>query len=83
MNTPINLDDMLTPEQCAAWLHLKPRELDEDARTGRIPCFKISHKKRRFHPRTIIATLSRRAGVPMELLAVSFGMSEPKTDNRK
>ena len=74
MNTP-DLDAMLTREQAAQWLQVTPRWLAEDAMKRRpsIPVFKPGHATARYHPRTIIATLAKRAGVQEDLITVSFG----------
>lgn len=50
----VDLDALLTVEQCAAWLQMNPRVVGEKARTGDLPCHKIGTLVR-FHPRTILA----------------------------
>jgi hypothetical protein len=52
-----DLDAMLTPEECAKWLRMKPREFDAKVNEGVIPCVRISRKTRRFHPRTVLQKL--------------------------
>jgi hypothetical protein len=53
--------------------------LAEDAMkpTPSIPVFKPGHSTARYHPRTIIATLAKRAGVADETLTASLGIIQP------
>lgn len=55
-----DLDSLLTPEQCAAWLQMKERVLLANVRLGRIPVVKVNARVLRFHPRTILATQSAK-----------------------
>ena len=73
---PPQLDDMLTREQCAAWMGMSSRELMAKSRGNRapIPAFRPSPKLIRYHPRTIIAKLAAEAGVPERVIAASFGL---------
>lgn len=50
----VDLDAMLTTEQCSKWLQLEPKALNRKARTGLIPCVPMSDHTFRFHPRTIL-----------------------------
>ncbi len=74
MNAP-DLDAMLNKEQCAEWFGINTRQLA----AMNLPAFRPSHKVVRYHPRTIIAVLARRAGVPMDTIQASFG----RPDNGK
>jgi hypothetical protein len=72
------LDEMLTREQCAAWLGVTARYLAEDAMSSgpKIPAFKPSHKVIRYHPRTVLAKMAFDAGVPLQIIAASHGVVE-------
>ncbi len=59
---PKSLDEILTLEECASWLMLKPRDLKEKVRAGRIPAIKLNQRVLRFHPRTVLLKL----GVPKD-----------------
>ena len=59
---PQSLDEILTLEECAAWLLLKPRDLLAKVRAGRIPAIRLNQRVLRFHPRTVLLKL----GVPSE-----------------
>lgn len=74
------LDSMLTREQAAQWLNISEEDLAGKSRgeKPKIPAFKPSKKMVRYHPRTIISVLARRAGVPTDLIAASFGITEQK-----
>ena len=50
----VPLDATLTTEQCAKWLQLTPREVNDKARKGIIPAIPMSGQSFRFHPRTIL-----------------------------
>jgi hypothetical protein len=73
-----HLDEILSREQCAAWLGVAVRYLAEDAMSGapKIPAFKPSHKVVRYHPRTILAKMAFDAGVPLQIIAASYGATE-------
>ena len=54
--TGIDLDALMTPEECAAWLKIEKRTLiAKNARRNRIPVVKINQRVFRFHPRSILA----------------------------
>lgn len=74
MNTP-TLDSMLKRSEAAKWLGMSEYTLREKALgpEAYIPVFREGQGFERYHPRTIIATLARRAGVPMDVIAASFG----------
>lgn len=57
---PPHPDAVLTPEQCAAWLGLKRRQLH---RAG-VPHVRVSHKIRRYRVRDVLAWLEQRAVRP-------------------
>ena len=61
----VQLDDMLEPEPAAKWLKITKRDLLEKSRQRLIPVFELGPKTLRFHPRTIIAFFSRKAGLPI------------------
>lgn len=63
------LDDMISPEQCAAWLGISVRELHAKSQVSRpeIPAFRVGSQKR-FHPRTVLAVLASRAGVSSRII---------------
>ncbi len=69
---PASLDEILTLEECAAWLVLRPRDLLDKVRAGRIPAIKLNKRVLRFHPRTVLLKL----GVPSE----AVGMAKNQTD---
>jgi hypothetical protein len=77
------LDDLLTRDQCAEWLQVEARYLAEDAMEvkPKIPVFRPSRKVVRYHPRTILSKLAREAGVPMEVIAASYGLNETRCDH--
>ena len=62
-----SLDEILTLEECAAWLLLKPRDLLAKVRAGRIPAIRLNQRVLRFHPRTVLLKL----GVPGEGVGVA------------
>jgi len=71
------LDAMLNSEQCAKWLGLSEQRFLKKTRgrKAKIPAFPLNGRVIRFHPRTIIAKLATDAGVPMPVIAASFGMT--------
>ncbi|MGN6556302.1 MAG: hypothetical protein ACTHLW_21535 [Verrucomicrobiota bacterium] len=76
---------MLDRDDCAAWLKVKRRYLDDDAMldTPKIPVFRPSPKVVRYHPRTILAKLAKDAGVSFEVIAASYGVNEqPKGEQQ-
>ena len=74
MNQQVNLDDLLTLEECSAWFRLNKRDLAVKSRGKRpaVPGFWLNCKVVRFHPRTILAKLAHESGVPVEVIAASF-----------
>lgn len=74
-STPINLDDVIDRQECAAWLKVKESWLANDAGQTypKIPVFKIGAKTVRYHRRTILAALARRAKIDPETIAASYG----------
>ena len=72
----VELDAMLTLEEAAPWLRLKPRELSAKSRGCKpaIPAFRLNQRVIRFHPRTIIAKLAHDAGVPLAVISASFSL---------
>jgi hypothetical protein len=70
----VNLDDLLTLDEAAAWLRLNRRDLSEKSRGRRavIPAIRVNRKVIRFHPRTILAKFAADAGVPLEVIAASY-----------
>ena len=65
---PGSLDEILTLEECAAWLVLKPRDLKDKVRAGRIPAIRLNKRVLRFHPRTVLLKL----GVPNDAVGMSM-----------
>lgn len=76
----IRLDDLIDREPCAAWLGVASTWLAQDAMKAspKIPCFSLGHKTKRYHPRTILTVLAKRAGVSLEIIAASYGVTETK-----
>jgi hypothetical protein len=70
----MNLDDMLTRKEAAAWLRLSERQLVARTlgRRPKIPAFRLSRECLLFHPRTIIAKLATDAGVAPEIIQTSL-----------
>jgi hypothetical protein len=66
----MNLDQMITADECAKWLGVTRRVLLSKCRGRRpvIPGFWINRRVVRFHPRTVLAALSRRAGLKEDLI---------------
>jgi len=50
----VELDQLLTPTEAAAWLGMSTRVLLANARRKRIPSIHINERVIRFHPRTIL-----------------------------
>ena len=65
---PESLDEILTLEECAAWLVLKPRDLKDKVRAGRIPAIRLNQRVLRFHPRTVLLKL----GVPKDAVGMTL-----------
>lgn len=70
----IELDAMLTLEETAAWLKMKPGEVMKKHRAEIVRGFAIGHNTIRWHPRSVIAQLARREGVSPENIAAMFGL---------
>jgi hypothetical protein len=51
----VPLDAMLTAQQCAEWLQMSLRELQERTRERVIPVCEFTQKAKRYHPRTILS----------------------------
>jgi hypothetical protein len=66
------LDRMLTPDECAAWLKIKRRELDEKRRKKQIPAIQLGHRTIRYHPRTVVASMALERGVSPKVIAAMF-----------
>ena len=56
---PIDLDQILTAQQCARWLGLTQYQFDKQSRLGVIPTQRIGQRTRRYHPRTVLAKLNK------------------------
>ena len=76
------LDALLIREDAAAWMGLTPRGLTKLSQGPRpaIPAFRINSAVVRFHPRTILAKMARDAGVPMETVAASYGITQTQQE---
>lgn len=81
-DAPINLDDVMTPEECAPWAKVTVSWLANDrAQTyPKVPFFKLGAKTVRYHRRTILAVWARRAQIDHETIAASYG-TNPKAEN--
>ena len=55
---PIDLDELMTAWQCAAWLKKPRRWVIERSRAGLLPVVRLSKRDFRYHPRTVLAALS-------------------------
>jgi len=64
---PESLDEILTLEECASWLGLRPRDLKDKVRAGRIPAIRLNQRVFRFHPRTVLLKL----GVPKDAVGMT------------
>ena len=64
-----SLDTVLKREQVAAWLQVRPRQLD---RLG-VPCLDLGHKTKRYLKRDVLAWLEaqRRAGERLDIATLS------------
>lgn len=74
----MNIDAMLKRKEAAAWLRISEDELRQKS-TGPdavIPVFQLGQRTQLYHPRTILASEARRAGVPVEVIAASFGITQ-------
>ena len=70
---PASLDEILTLEECASWLGLRPRDLKAKVRAGRIPAIKLNQRVFRFHPRTVLL----RLGVPKDAVGTTRNHEPP------
>lgn len=59
MKKSIDLDAILDPAQAADWLGISKRKLLEGVRAGSIPVCRINKRVLRFHPRAILAELTK------------------------
>ena len=64
---PESLDEILTLEECASWLRVRPRDLKDKVRAGRIPAIRLNQRVFRFHPRTVLLKL----GVPKDAVGMT------------
>jgi hypothetical protein len=64
---------MLTPEEAAEWQGISVNALMKKHRAGILPGFKSGNKTLRWHPRSLLALQARRARIPDEVIAASFG----------
>jgi hypothetical protein len=71
-----SLDEMLDRELCASWLGLEVGWMARN--TDKIIPFKPGHKTVKYHPRTVLAKMAFDAGVPLQLIAASYGVIETK-----
>lgn len=73
----IQLDDLLTVDEAAKWLHLSPREVlaKSKGRCATIRGYWINRRVVRFHPRVVLAEMAAQAGVKPEVIAASFNLS--------
>lgn len=55
----LDLDELMTPEQCAKWLQLDVKTLNQKARRKIVPAMMLSKNTYRYHPRTILAELHK------------------------
>lgn len=84
MNAEFHLDGMLTRTQAAQWLQMSERELAAKSLGLRpkVPAFRVgSQRTIRYHPRTILAKFAKDAGLPLEVVAASFGMAIKEKGN--
>lgn len=79
MTTEIQLDSMLTKEQAAAWMKMKPGELMKKHRAGIVRGFAIGHNTIRWNPRSVIAHLAYREGLKPDVIAAMFGITLAKS----
>lgn len=50
----LNLDELMTPEQCAAWMKIEVKTLNSMARRKIIPAILLSKNTLRYHPRSVL-----------------------------
>lgn len=68
-----SIDELISREKCAAWFGESERWVQENVKG-----FRPSHKCTVYHPRTILAKMAFDAGVPLQIIAASYGVVEPK-----
>ena len=71
-----HLDDILTPEECAAWLRISERDLRLKSQGFRapIPAYRPGKKLTRYPPRMVLAKMAEDSGVKLTTIAASYGM---------
>lgn len=70
----VELDALLTPSQCAKWFQQSERWLGENA--DKIIAFKPTRKVKVYHPRSVLSKMAFDAGIPVQLIAASFGIQQ-------
>ena len=70
----MDLDKLLTLEECAAWLRIERHALSRKSsgRRAAIPAIRNGRSFIRFHPRTVLAKFAHDAGLSPEVIAASF-----------
>jgi hypothetical protein len=70
----MDLDRILTLEECAEWLRMNRRALAKASkgRCAKIPGIWINERVVRFHPRTILAKRAADSGVSLDTIAAAF-----------
>jgi len=78
LSRKIQLDDLLDLQTAATWLGLSPAVVLEKSkgRSPKIAAYWINRRVVRFHPRAILAKLSRDNGALPEHIAAMFGEGE-------
>jgi excisionase family DNA binding protein len=61
--TPI-LDELLTVDQAAAWLKLRPKRVNELVREGKLPCVQLTARERRFTAEQLREFIASRTLTP-------------------
>jgi hypothetical protein len=69
----MNLDKVLTPEECAAWLGVEVKTLNGYAARKIVPAMKLSKNTYRYHPRTILKDLHNLDPAVLKARAVRRG----------
>lgn len=57
---PVDLDQLMTLDELAAWLKLSSPTVTKNTQAGKIPCIRINRKIVRYHPRTVLDALHKR-----------------------
>ncbi len=73
----MDLDKLLTPQECAAWLGVEQHALSRmsSGRNPRIPAIRLSRKTVLYHPRTALAAWHRRAGLGEDVIRMALNES--------